>query len=59
MSHTFTTRGDTIKGARIIGIARKISKPVLIPQSGRHKAQKIVLRDNAVCRIIKEREYVE
>lgn len=45
----YTKKGDTIKGDKIICEARKISNIQLINKSGRHKAQRIVLRDNAVC----------
>ena len=35
--------GDSIHGHRIIAEARKVSDPVVIVKSGRHKAQRIVL----------------
>jgi hypothetical protein len=53
----YTKIGDTIKGDKILAEARKISKVKVITKSGRHKAQKTVLRDNAICVIDKEFEY--
>ena len=39
--------GDSIHGHRIITEARKVSDPVVIVKSARHKAQRIVLTENA------------
>ena len=39
--------GDSIHGHRIIAEARKASDPVVIVKSARHKAQRIVLTENA------------
>ncbi len=39
--------GDSIHGHRIIAEARRISDPVVIVKSGKHKAQRIVLTENA------------
>lgn len=39
--------GDSIHGHRIIAEARKVSDPVVIVKSGRHKAQSVVLTENA------------
>ena len=41
--------GDCIHGHRIIAEARKISDPVVIAKSARHKAQRIVLTENALA----------
>lgn len=46
---TYTEIGDTIKGDRIIAEARKISDVRLISKSGRHKAQRVILKENALC----------
>ncbi len=54
MSEIYTNRGATLKGDRIVCEARRISQPKVIIKSGRHKAQKVVLRDNAECIIVKE-----
>jgi acyl-CoA synthetase (NDP forming) len=39
--------GDSIHGHKIIAAARKISDPVVIVKSGRHKVQRIILAENA------------
>ena len=39
--------GDSIHGHRIIAEAREVSDPVIIVKSGRHKAQRIFLTENA------------
>ncbi len=41
--------GDSIHGHRIIAEARKVSDPVVIVKSGRHKVQRIVLTENALA----------
>jgi hypothetical protein len=38
--------GDSIHGHRILAEARKVSDPVVIVKSARHKAQRIVLTEN-------------
>ena len=43
--------GDSIHGHRIIAEARKVSDPVIIVKSGRHKAQRIFLTENAFAMI--------
>jgi hypothetical protein len=40
---------DSIHGHRIIAEARKISDPLVIAKSARHKAQRIVLTENALA----------
>ena len=40
---------DSIHGHRIIGEARGVSDPVVIVKSARHKAQRIVLTENALA----------
>jgi hypothetical protein len=51
-------KGDKIKGDRIQCEARKISNPISIPKSGRHKTQQIILRNNAECEINKESKHM-
>ena len=41
--------GDSLHGHRIMAEARKVSDPVVIIKSGRHKAQRIVLTENALA----------
>jgi hypothetical protein len=43
--------GDSIHGHKIIAEARKISDPMVIIKSGRHKAQRIFLTENASAMI--------
>ncbi len=43
-----------IHGHRIIAEARKISDPVVIAKSARHKAKRIVLTENALAVIDKK-----
>ncbi|MBM4242097.1 MAG: hypothetical protein FJ150_10650 [Euryarchaeota archaeon] len=59
MVEVYTNEGDTIKGDRIIGEARKISDIQVIVKSGRYKAQRIILRDNAVCMVDKKLKYLK
>ena len=39
--------GDSIHGYRIRAEARKVSDPRVISKTGRHKAQRIILTENA------------
>ncbi len=39
--------GDSIHGYRIRAEARKISDPHVIAKTGRHKAQRLILTENA------------
>ena len=55
---TYQEVGDTLVGDRIVGEARKISKPKVIIKSGRHKAQQVVLDKNAKCRIEKKLRFI-
>lgn len=54
----YTEEGDTIVGDVLVGEARKVSKPVVIAKTGRHKAQRIVLREDAKCRIEKKLRFI-
>jgi hypothetical protein len=54
---TYIKKGDKIKGDKIQCEARKISNPVPIPKSGRHKSQQILLKNNAECEIRKESKH--
>ena len=54
---TYVKKGDGIKGERIQCEARKVSDPIQIPKSGRHKTQQIILRNNAECQIKKESKH--
>jgi acyl-CoA synthetase (NDP forming) len=59
MSQIYTKKGDTLKGDKIVAEARKISNPVVIVKSGRHKAQRVILKDNALCRIAKKYKFIK
>ena len=50
---TYFKNEDTLKGDTIECEARKITKKKKIRKSGRHKAQAIILKDNAECTIKK------
>ncbi len=50
--------GDTIKGDKILCEARKISKPKIIPKTGRHKAQQVILWENAYCVVEKKQRFI-
>ncbi|MDR0911499.1 MAG: hypothetical protein LBM96_02730 [Methanobrevibacter sp.] len=54
----YTKVGDTIKGDKILVEARKIAKVEVINKTGRHKAQKTVLKDNAICIIDKKMKII-
>jgi len=41
--------GDSIHGHRIIAEARRVSDPAVIVKSARHRAQRIVLTENALA----------
>jgi ERCC4-type nuclease len=56
---TYTEIGDTIIGDKIIVEARKISDITIIVKSGRHKAQQIILKDNAKCIIDKKAKFLK
>lgn len=49
MVKIYTEEGDAIKGDRIIEEARKVSDIRVIVKSERHKVQRIILKDNAMC----------
>lgn len=59
MVKIYTEEGEAIKGDRIIGEARKISDIRVIVKSGRHKAQRIILRENAMCILDKKLKYIK
>ncbi len=59
MSQIFTNKGDIIKGETIVGEARRISGTIIIVKTGRHKAQRVILKDNAMCRIAKKLKFIK
>ena len=50
--------GDKIKGYRILCEARQIKPPKVIPKTGRHKAQRTILKDNAEVTILAKVKYL-
>ena len=50
--------GDSIRGSRIYAEARKISDPVVIVKTGRHKAQRVILSEKAVARVEKKLRWI-
>ncbi len=51
--------GDAVKGDLLVAEARKISKPKVVPKSGRHKAIQVVLQENAFCVVRKKLRFVK
>jgi acyl-CoA synthetase (NDP forming) len=51
--------GDALHGSRIVAEARKISDPAVIVKSGRHKAQRIILTENAEAVIVRKLKWVK
>lgn len=59
MVAVYINEGTIIKGDRISCEARKISDVQVITKSGRHKAQRVILRDNAMCVIDKKLKFIK
>ena len=55
----YTELGDIIIGDKIIVEARKISEPIIIAKTGRHKGQRIVLKDNVTYIIDKKAKFLK
>lgn len=49
MPTTLVDTGEALRGDRILIVARRISRPRVVNQSGRHKAIEVIARDNAHC----------
>ena len=41
--------GDSLRGDRIRITGRRVSRPIVVNQSGRHKAIRVTARDNVHC----------
>ena len=54
---TYIKKGDRLRGEKIKCEARKISNPIPINKSGRHKSQRIHFSNNAECVIEKETKH--
>jgi hypothetical protein len=51
--------GATIHGSRIVAEARKIGDPVVIVKTGRHKALRILLSENAEATIVRKLKWIK
>jgi hypothetical protein len=38
--------GDAVEGEKLVAVGRKISKPVIIPATARHRAQQVYVDGN-------------
>ena len=54
---TYLKKGDKIKGEKVYCEARKISPLKPAPKTGRHKIQRVMLRNNVECEIKKETKH--
>jgi hypothetical protein len=50
--------GDTLGCSRIYAEARKVDSPRVIVKTGRHRAQSIMLIENAKAVVVKKLKYV-
>jgi len=55
---TYQDIGDKIKSYKILCEARQINNPRVISKTGRHKAQRTVLKDNAEATILMKVKYL-
>ncbi len=46
---TLFDAGDALRAYRVVISARRLSKPTVVNESGRHKASRIIARDNVYC----------
>ena len=46
---TLFDAGDALRGYRVAITARRLSKHAVVNESGRHKANLIIARDNVYC----------
>jgi len=59
MSNVNTDVRTIMKRDRIIREARKISDIKVIVKSGKHKAQRVILRDNTMCLVDKKTQFIK
>jgi len=38
--------GDAVEGKKLVAVGRKISKPIIIPATARHRAQQVYIHGN-------------
>ena len=46
---TLFNSGDALRGYRVAITARRLSRPAIVNESGRHKASLIIARDDVYC----------
>ena len=54
---TLENEKDELIGDKIVCEARKVIGPDVINKSGRHKSQRVTLKDNVRCIIIKKAKF--
>ena len=55
---TYSEIGDKIIGDKIVCEARQIKTQAPINKSGRHKSQRVVLKDNAEATVLKKGKFL-
>lgn len=58
MMATIYNENDVLIGDKVVCEARQIPKSKVINKSGRHKANRVTLKDNVKCIIIKKAKFV-
>lgn len=38
--------GDAVEGEKLVAVGRKVSKPIIIPATARHRAQQVYIYGN-------------
>jgi hypothetical protein len=38
--------GDAVEGEKLVAVGRKVSKPIIIPATARHRAQQVYISGN-------------
>ena len=55
---TLKDENDELIGDKIVCEARQVIGPKVINKSGRHKSQRVTLKDNVKCTIVKKARFV-
>ena len=55
---TVTDLNDELVGDKVVCEARQVAGPKIINKSGRHKSQRVTLKDNVKCIIVKRARFV-
>ena len=56
---TYTETGNSALEDRLIAEARKISDMTIIVKSGKYKAQRMKLKDDAICIVDKKLHFIK